>query len=174
MAGALLDHHLVEGPLRLERGPPSGSAVTASRSSIRASPARTARHDRSGVLGFDLGEEAHPAHLHAEDGRGEQRRQVRRAQERAVAAHRQHEVGGVRHLPVVGPGGRALRRQHRLDVTGGSDGGLAPFVHDERDAAHASGSSSAGAPGSSISATAPARRAAGTPRCRPVRRSATS
>ena len=103
--------------------PPSDSAVTARRSSIRAVPARTARISGAASSGATSVRNPIRPTLTTEDGRAEHRGDVRGAQERAVAADGDHEVGvlrpGSRRRPRTPPTSTPGGGEDRRDVGGG-------------------------------------------------------
>ncbi len=121
-----------------------------------------------GLVGFDLGEEPDPADLHAQHGDPRDRGHTRRAQERPVAADRQHQIEAIGEGPrgrlVLGvvagerPGPDPALLEPRPDREGGIGRGRAARVDDEPRRLH---------PLVPITRSPP--RARGPPRARPPR-----
>ncbi len=103
---------------------PCRRAASSGRSSRSSRPASASVDRRQHVLRHDVGEEAQPAAVDAEQRHGVARHQARGVQQRAIAADGDDEVGAFRDLAL----GHALHRlQHRVE--------LGILGHQHRDAA---------------------------------------
>ena len=142
MPRVLLDHDLVQAPLRWEVGARDRLDGECEPLLHPGPPVQHGSDQRQGVGWLDLGEEPHAPHLDPEHRTADMRGSVRRPQERPVASDAHHEVerlADLRRVAFVGEQHR--RRPHarspRVERPSRHDRGLPFRVHHDPDPAHA-------------------------------------